>query len=368
MPSFSRESWLDRVRRPLYGAHGRARDVLLGARIALNDAIRHLHGPREIDYAEDELIVLCLVRNGELWIESFLDHYFDLGARHIVFVDNGSTDDTVAMAARRDRVSIWATDLSFHENEIPIRRWLVNTFGENRWSLWADIDELFEYPYSGVLELSDFLRYLDRHSYTAVAAHMLDMFSDRPFSELESRKGDSLKDKYRFYDLSDIERTRDVYWITEDRVDSPEISATFGGIRKRIFGSRNLLQTKHPLLRAGDGLRVLPYDGHFSTNATYADVSGVLLHYKFLSNLREQSREAIRLGNHWNDSEHYRGFLHRLTEDPDLCLRTESASELESLRDLVEKGYLTVSPKYREWVEAHAEAGEGVAGPSPPHT
>ena len=40
----------------------------------------HLSGATSIATASDELIVVCLVRNGEPWIRSFLDHYFKLGA------------------------------------------------------------------------------------------------------------------------------------------------------------------------------------------------------------------------------------------------------------------------------------------------
>src|SRR5512133_2380919 len=57
--------------------------------------ICHVQGPTEISYALDELVVLCVVRNGELYVRSFLDHYAALPVRHIVFLDNGSTDRTV---------------------------------------------------------------------------------------------------------------------------------------------------------------------------------------------------------------------------------------------------------------------------------
>lgn len=43
--------------------------------------IEHLHGPEEITYAENELVVVCLVRDGQPWIKSFVEHYFALGVK-----------------------------------------------------------------------------------------------------------------------------------------------------------------------------------------------------------------------------------------------------------------------------------------------
>src|SRR5215218_3772710 len=55
----------------------------------------HVHGPEEVAYAEDELVVVCLVWNGRPYVKSFVKHYLSLGVKHLFFLDNGSTDSTV---------------------------------------------------------------------------------------------------------------------------------------------------------------------------------------------------------------------------------------------------------------------------------
>ena len=41
----------------------------------LRRSIEHLHGPEEVPYGEDELIVVCLVRDGRPYIKSYhLEH------------------------------------------------------------------------------------------------------------------------------------------------------------------------------------------------------------------------------------------------------------------------------------------------------
>src|SRR5690606_1229582 len=154
-----------------------------------------------------------LVRNGEMWMHSFMEHYRKLGAGHIFLLDNGSTDSTVELASAYDGVSIYQTELSFRQYELGMRRWLTHTFGSGRWSIAADIDALWDYPASGSLALPAFGRYLEHHGYQAAAAHMLDMFSPLPLDLIGSSPDDDIRQRYRMYDLSDVVRRRDVYWI-----------------------------------------------------------------------------------------------------------------------------------------------------------
>ncbi len=46
--------------------------------------ISHLHGPLEIKYEADELLLICVVRNGAMHISSFMRHYQNLGVRHLL--------------------------------------------------------------------------------------------------------------------------------------------------------------------------------------------------------------------------------------------------------------------------------------------
>ena len=45
--------------------------------------VEYLHGPAEISYAEDELVVVCLVRDGLPWVKAFVAHYFSLGVKSV---------------------------------------------------------------------------------------------------------------------------------------------------------------------------------------------------------------------------------------------------------------------------------------------
>jgi Glycosyl transferase family 2 len=172
----------------------------------VHPTVEHVHGPEEVSYGMDELVVLCLVRDGRPYVRSFVEHYFSMGVKHLVFLDNGSTDGTVEALKGYDNVTVLRTKLPFKEHQGSMKRYLVKRFGRGRWSLYVDIDELFDYPYSDVVGLGSLLGYLNHNSYTAVVAQMLDMFPEEPLSGRALDMDEPLKEQHRFYDLSNLKR------------------------------------------------------------------------------------------------------------------------------------------------------------------
>ena len=337
------------IKRHVYAAA----NVVQERRARLPGAIRHVHGPSDVDCGPDELVVLSIGRDAEPWISSFVDHHLALGAKHIFYLDNGSNDDTLARAARYEHVSVFTTDLPFSRYEVGLRRWITRAFGRNRWSLYCDADELFEYPYSDRLALPDLLRYLRHYGYKALTGQMLDLFSAKPFSQLKHSPDDSLRETYTYYDLTDLVPTHDVYWIRDGLLANMDIACLFGGIRKRFFGDACLLLTKHPLVYADDSVGVYTYDGHFMTGAPVADISAALLHYKYVASLPARVRQTVAEEWHNKAGALYGGLSGVLGNNPDLSLRLETARQLTQVNELVDNGFLAVTPRYREWVDRH---------------
>lgn len=315
--------------------------------------IRRVHGPANVVTGPDELVVLCIGRDAEPWVGSFVEHHLSLGARHIFYLDNGSSDGTVARLSRHEHVTVFTTDLSFRRYEVGLRRWITRTFGSKRWSLYCDADELFDYPMSDRLPLSGLLQYLRNHGYTTVTGQMLDLFSDLPFSALDPGPDVSVRSDYRFYDLADLVPTKDVYWMRDAMIPNPGIQCLFGGIRKRFFGDNCLLLTKHPLVYADRSVGVYTYDGHFMTGGRVADISTALLHYKYIGSLPDRVRRTVAEEWHNKAGALYGGLSGILGAQPDLCLRTDTAVELAGMDELVDSGFLVVSEQYRRWVEQY---------------
>ncbi|WP_157056480.1 glycosyltransferase family 2 protein [Pseudorhodobacter aquimaris] len=141
--------------------------------VATNMAL--VHGPARVKLAGDEVAVICLVKDAAYFIEAFLAHHHALGVRHIVLVDNGSSDDTIAIAKRFDSVTILQNTLPAKQYEVLLRVVAARQVVRGGWFLFADADEMFEVPLDAALP--QLLGYLNKHGYTAMVTQMLDLFS-----------------------------------------------------------------------------------------------------------------------------------------------------------------------------------------------
>jgi len=318
---------------------------LRGWRVHLG--VKHLHGPKEVTYAADELVVVCIVRNGRPYMESFINHHLSLGVKHIVFLDNGSDDDTVAVARDHEHVTVLQSRLPYKKYEGAMIQYLISRAGKGRWSLYLDIDELFDYPYSDVVGLSAFLGYLNEKSYTAVVTQVLDMFPDRALASLAGQRDEPLKALYRFYDLSNIKRKD--YSSRRNVVANDNIKKYTDGIRSTLFDAPFAL-TNHRLIffdgkvkpgASGRGL-------HRVENARLADISCVLYHYKLVDGFQEWAAQVVR-EERYNPEltlRHYKKYHEVLEQNPGIRIKQPTARELGSVNELIDNGFLVVSEEY----------------------
>ena len=317
---------------------------------ALRSSIEHLHGPEEMDYEPDELVVVCLVRDGRPYVKSFVEHYRSLGVKHLFFLDNNSTDGTVEALKNYENTTVLRSKLPFKEYDVPFKQYLIGRFGrKDRWCLCADMDELFDYPYSDVIGLGSLLGYLSGNSYTAVVAQMLDMFPEEPLSGREGTLEDEpLKERHRFYDISNLKRVsiKKNPRLRNNTLQSDEIETFRNGIDNTVFGTEPL-RTKFPLVFTDGTIKPFDRSSHWVDNAKIADISCVLLHYKFLDGyFHKRTVQAVQEENHYKNSRGAKKHLEILDKNPALQLKRETARELRGVNDLVENGFLVVSEEY----------------------
>lgn len=316
--------------------------------------VTHLFGPKRIRLSGNEAVVTCVIKNGEFYIEPFIRHYSQMGFRHIFFLDNGSTDQTISIGEKYNNVSFCQSDLPIDTYQGLFKKYLAQKSAEGGWCLDADIDEFFDYPFSDVIGLREFLEYLNKRQYTAVIIQLLDMFSDKPSSHLVKQQDENLKTVYQYFDISDVTKTE--YQTSEivakyghgNESSNRNTSLFYGGIRKTLYGNECLL-TKHSLFLQGKELELFPHV-HFVNNARLADVSCVMLHYKLTSNALDialQNKEGFLANRNG-----YSDFIDFLKKKPEYQIRQNTAIKFQSVNDLVEKGFLFMSGEYREHVRA----------------
>ena len=284
--------------------------------------INHIYGPSRIDYNPDELIVLCLVRDGQAYMRAFIEHYLGLGIRHIIFLDNGSKDRTIAIARQYPKISIFSTELPYKEYKYQMKEYLIRQFGQNRWSLYVDIDELFDFPSSDKIDIADFLAYLNAHSFTAVVAQMLDMFSEDTLANLPNAESTSLMATCNYYDLSDIIKKAysDPKFCPHNFVSNQRIAHYRGGIRQTLFGADCSL-TKHPLIFLDDEIEPMCQSSHKIKNGYIADITTVLYHFKFIEGLERLTQRAVREENYAMNSREYKQYYVVMKCHPNLMIK-----------------------------------------------
>lgn len=326
--------------------------------LCIAEEIRLVKGPEHVWYGINEFVVVCLLKDGEEHLASFLSHYRNLGCRHFIFIDNGSSDRTLEILYQQEDVTLYVSHLPHKYYEIEIRRIIAEKHCRNRWCLWVDIDELFDYPYSDELDMHGLLAYLHRNKYNAMAAHMLDMYSDGSPEAEEGQYTSDLKVMYPCYDLSEIKKKpyfhqTNIAYNRNNTLGNPDICCFWGGIRKQVFSGidHDNILTKHPLIFL-DGCIDPITNAHFSDKAKVADITGVLFHYKFVSSFREKVKKAYAARNYVKFAQNeYDAYYNYYLRTGSFTIRTPETRRLRHVNELLGAGFILSTLDYKRFIK-----------------
>lgn len=308
--------------------------------------MRSLRRRNEISRASERqtpqtgVLVFSTMRNEMVRIEHWLAHYRALGVAHFLIVDNASDDGTAAFLAEQPDVSLWTTSHSYKASRFGVD-WLTclrMKYGVGRWCLTVDADELLVYPDSDERDLDDLTAHLDATGRDAFGTLMLDMYPKGPVGQA----------KY----VAGTDPILTVPWFDADNYRA-QLHPVFGnlwiqgGVRDRVFfGSqpeRSPTLNKTPLVKWRRGYayvtsthQILPRRlNEVFDFGERANVSGVLLHTKFLPNIGEKSAEELTRAQHFENSDLYKPYYSALVDDPNLWLEGsvfyEGTAQLEAL-------------------------------------
>lgn len=288
-------------------------------------------------------VILCLFKNGVYYIHSFIEHYKRMGFEYFFFIDNGSTDKSIELLKNYDNVTVFQSKLPYKLFKWRFKQYLVRKFGKDRWSLYVDIDELWDYPHSKTVTLSKLIEYLDKFRYTGVMGYMLDMFSIEPISTTSKEIPNSLLEKYPFYDLTGLEKSN--YKHKENTFELSELKEYRGGVSNKVFGTKDIYLTKIPFIKWQKGIN--PHiTSHTSSPINLADFTSVLFHFKFTSGLYHKIQRVIKEDNYWDSSSIYKKYAEKLNKEPLLTLHSENARLFSGTNKLLTEGFIQTSTKY----------------------
>lgn len=314
-------------------------------------AVEHVHGAG-FHVPEGEVLAIVLVRDGAYYLDAFFDYYRSLGIRYFAFIDNGSTDETLSRVAAQDGCFcvIDRAVLPLAQYEDLIRGYPATTYGQDRWCLYVDMDEQFDFEGRESHGLRALIAYLEARGETALLAQMLEMFPRAPLAQVAGLDFAASLAQFVHYDISTVDshayHASDIPFealLRDNRIATQALQFKFGGVRGRVFGEACCL-TKHPLVFNGAGVRPAPHP-HLSCGVSVSDVSAVIRHYKFAGNITARDAATARSGDlaHGEDAAR----LDVLQSDAGLTLYSDAAQEWAGIAPLYDAGFLVASASYR---------------------
>jgi hypothetical protein len=238
----------------------------------------------------------------------------------------------------------------FAENVEP-PRWtnaLANVFGDGHWCLTVDADELLVYPHCDSVGLHAFCHYLEGSKSEAVAAAMIDMYAPGPVARTRYQEGKHFLDSCPYFD-------NEPGWIkTCDICPGWQM---FGGVRERVFWRGRFKHalppciSKVPLVKWRRGMRYL-ISMHFHSGAKVSQITGALLHFKFLSGFSTRTSQQVELNKGIVEKglEEQTIYLAALANQPDLTLMYEGSVRYTGPSQLVELGWMRSESEFDDYV------------------
>jgi glycosyltransferase involved in cell wall biosynthesis len=313
---------------------------------------KHVSGPKKINLNHNEVVLVCLLKDAEYYLEHLIEHHRSIGVKHFLLVDNGSTDRTRELFATAPDVTVYSNTLPAKEYECLLRAQIARHAVKGGWFLFADSDELIAFSRGEGRHISEFIEYCNQNKYDAVIGQVLDLFSPISIESSSSLTYSESVKAFNLYSTNDINYydyfdTQNIgfYWdMRNNSISNDKIKFMFGGIRKEVFGE-NCCLTTHRLVRNSPHIELYSHP-HCSGNIHCADFTFLIRHYKFCGNFWEREKAQVRKAD-WEHGEDKKRMA-VLNGQEDFVISGRQQYSLEDTEELISKGFLECSDRFLE--------------------
>ncbi|WP_167853569.1 glycosyltransferase family 2 protein [Roseovarius aestuariivivens] len=295
--------------------------------------------------APDDILLVACLRNEMLRLPWFLHYYRRLGIDRFLIVDNGSDDGSRAFILEQEDVTVFHTEQSYADSGCGIdwQNALLRDHAVGHWTFVVDVDEIFVFPGCEATGLRRFLTYLDGKKATAVVAPMIDMYPGGAIAEAGYRAGQDPLEVAPFFDVEG-------YQLGGARSEARGLPVR-GGPRHRLFWEGRGRDFPSPVLRKTPLLRwsatsELIASTHKVKGCSWAEVSGVLLHFKLLQDFAASAREETARAQHFADARQYRAYDEVISKREALTAYYEGSVRFRNTEQLCQLGLMRVPPAY----------------------
>ena len=186
--------------------------------------------------------------------------------------------------------------------------------------------------------LHDLLSYCQQFGFGCVPAIEVDMYPEC----METDRSLDAFEASRYFDVD--------YVVVE--AELPPYVVIQGGIRGRLTGLPLSMQ-KSPLIRMASDVRYFECN-HSTTHLPMADVSGALLHYKFVGDMKRRIAQAVARGEHFAGAITYRRLNRAVgAMDRSNSLLSDYSRRYGKAADLELHGLIKGSPQWGAYSMQH---------------
>lgn len=275
-----------------------------------------------------DIILFSTFRNEKIRLKFFIEYYRNLGVKHFIFVDNDSDDGCMELLSEYSDVSVFYTKSSYKDSNFGMHwmNYLLRQYGTGKWCVTCDPDEFLVFPHIESRDLVDLTEMLDRNKRKAFFTLMIDMYGKGQVESQAYIEGKNPLDTCSYFDSYG--------YVSRDRGHYKNLWAQ-GGVRSRVFSKNEPKKSpainKTPLVKwdwnysyISSMHMLIPAYLNTYYHSERATVTGCLLHFKFISTLKQKVEEEISRKQHYNDSAEYK--LYKESLENELALYNDEIS------------------------------------------
>ena len=280
------------------------------------------------------IVALCVVRNAEKYLPSFLEHYRKIGIGRFAFVDDLSEDGTRCLLEEAPDADIFESNVRYNESGrgAAWRDMLFAHYGRNRWYVSVDCDEYLIFPGFEERPLASFIEDLATHGRDRALAAMIDIYPDGPLGSAPAHVPPEAP-PIRFCPMHD----GNGYRLANEKF----CMAVRGGPRYRLFGA-DMRLTNFPVIFADERTQFNGASNHapLPFRRNFSPVHAILLHYKFPNDAVEDFQNIARHGNHAGGSHFYKLIVDHDGFNEETVLRYPGSRIFSTSEAMVEGGFM----------------------------
>jgi hypothetical protein len=289
-----------------------------------------------------DLLAFSTCRNEFARLPYFLDFYRERGVDHFFFVDNDSNDGTAEFLTAQSDCSVWHTSASYRDSLFGVHwlNFLLAHHGSGHWCLTLDPDEFLVNPHHDTRDLHELSSFLDTAKKESFFSIMLDMYPEGPVEDAHYKPGDNPLEIAPWFDPTGYYQER-----------SPQAGEWWvrGGARRRVFfpdrpweapaqNKTVLVKWKPEFVYLSSTHTLKPERLNHPHFEGAIAPTGVLLHFKYLSLLKDKVAEELKRRQHYAGSREYLRYHEMFARKTRLW--NPGSARYQSWRQLVDLGLM----------------------------